>query len=262
MSKSFLLLLLLTSGLLLFSTALSAQQAKQPEAPETTGHTIARLKHRFEIDDIDGIGELIEPLFAQVVNAQKTDLDLPQKHLIAMAAMKFSLASGDHTRAIVPFLIALHLQTATKENPRHKLLVKPVDQTETFRTKYLPTLFFTDEDRSRFRDEFDNALSNGVCLKTELSKAYYNASENQRSPAQQKMLDAIARVKKNPQPSDRDILKLIEHFATQRTDHPAIANKSLATAIQGLRKLKRTAEAEKLISCLPMRSRILEGMSQ
>ena len=168
MPKLILLLLLVVSVLQFSSPELFAQQA---QAPETTAHQVARLKHRFEIEDVDGVGELIEPLFAQVVGEEQSSLDLPQKHLIALAAMKFHLISGDHSRAILPFLIALHLQNELKKQPLHLLLVEPVDKTETFRTKYLPTLFFSEEDRSRFRKQFDKAINNGACLNSELSES-------------------------------------------------------------------------------------------
>ncbi len=254
MPKLLLLLLFAVSGLLFPSHQLLAQQV---QVAETVASQIARLKYRYEIDDFDGIGELIEPLFNQVIGKEESSLDLPQKHLVAMAAMRFHLVSGDHSRAILPYLLALHLQTELKEQPHHLLLVEPADKTEKFR-RCLPTLFFTADDRSRFRKQFDQAVTNGVCLKTELSEAYYKAGKDQRSPAQQKILDAILLVRENPQPTDREIHKLLDHSFDQWVAHPTLTREAMTTAIEGLMKLNRAAEADRLKSTLfPKRIRYL-----
>lgn len=259
MPKPILLLLLVVSGLLFFSPVLFAQRAP---VPETTAHQVARLKYRYEIEDSDGVSELIEPLFNQLVGEEKSSLDLPQKHLIAMAAIKFYWNSGDHSRAILPFLIALHLETELKKQPHYLLLVEPVDKTKEFRTKYLPALFFNEEDRSHFRRQFDDAVNNGACVKTELSDFYYEADSNQLSPTQQKLLDTISLVKENPQPTDREIDDLMNCYFTQFLTHRALANESTKTAIEGLMKLNRTAEANRLKRMFQRRHCYLWNMNE
>ena len=213
--------------------------------PELHAQEIERLKNRFEIGDIDGMGELAEPLFAQIVNGEVSDSDSSQKHLIAMAAMKFHLASGDHDQAVLPFLIASHLQTELEGESKDPL-VDSVD--ESFRTKHLPPAFFSEEDRSRFQAQFEKAVENGACLETELSAAYYDAGTDQQSPEQQKIVEAILAVQGNPKPSDREILKLVEHYVTHLQQHPTLVHQSLATAIEGLQALKRDVEADQLLS--------------
>ena len=76
MPKLLLLLLLAASGLVFSSPELSAQET---QVPETIASQVARLKYRYEIEDIDGIGELIEPLFSLVVGKKESTLDLSQK---------------------------------------------------------------------------------------------------------------------------------------------------------------------------------------
>lgn len=245
MPKLCLLLLLSATGLLFSSPDLLAQEA---QAPEKIADQLARLRHRYKIGDVDGIGEMIEPLFTMVVDNEEPSLDLPQKHLIAMAALKFELASGDHSRAMVPYLIALHLQSELLKQPQHLLLVEPVDETAAFRTKHVPTLFFSPEDQSRFQKQFDNALENGACSKTKLSQTYYQADKRQRSQTQQQIMDDIARVKENPQPSDREIYRLLRDWFSHGNTDSALAEKSLTAAMEGLTKLNRNTEAEKLRS--------------
>ncbi len=252
MPKQILLLLLVISGLPFPSPNLFAQA---PQKTETIGSQIGRLRYRLNNRDIDGVGELIEPLFTRVIGKAEPSLDLPRKHLIAVATMKFELASGDHGRAVLSYLIALHMQSELPKQPHHLLLVEPVDETESFRTKFFPTLFFTAEDQSHFRKQFDNAVEAGACLKTELTEAYYNADEDQLSAEQQRILDDISLVNKSQQPTDREIQRLIDHSVNQMLAHKTLANKSLSTAIDGLVKLKRDAEAGSLRRSLKARQR-------
>jgi len=240
MLNSFTLLSFAMPFLLLSSPELRAQDTV---AEGDVSQRIQRLQYRYEIEDIDGIGELIEPLFLQVVGGEGSTLDVPQKHLIAVAAMKFHLATGDHNQAILPYLVARHQQTKL-EQTGIAALVDSVD--EPFRNKHLPPMFFSENELSRFHSQLKKAIEQDACLENENSAFYAEENLDHLSFVQKQMLDAISVAKENPLPSDREILKLIEHHVTQLEQQPTLAHESLATAIEGLKRLDRTSEAERL----------------
>ena len=238
----FALLLLGITGFLFYSPELLAQA---PKAQETAAQRIQRLKYRYDIQDIDGIGELIEPLFAQVVGGEGSNLSVPQIHLIAIAAMKFHLATGDHGQAIVPYLVATHQQTELAQGSLASL-VDLVD--ESFRDQNLPPVFFSDDDLSRFRIQLKRAIEAGECLEDEHSAYYDESNSDQLNSVQKQMVEMISNVRENPKPRDREILKLIDHYISHRNQHRALAHESLATAVEGLKRLDRNTEADRLTS--------------
>lgn len=214
----------------------------QSSAQENNDRVILRLKHRYEINDVDGIGTLIQPLFQSVVEGD-SKFDAAQKHVIALSAMKFYVRTGEHFRAIVPLLIGLQIQSKLEEATNNTLIAPMSD---SLRVMQVPPLFFSDEDRVKFRDELHNAIEKGTIVESELVNFYRAAVPNQLMPHQQEMLTSILAAKKNPKPSDREILRLIDFFVINQAEHPTLTHESLATAIEALQRLDRNEEAERL----------------
>jgi len=214
-------------------------------AQEPVTSTIDRLKYRYQINDVDGIGELISPMFQQMIDGDSTEFDIPQLHLVAMAAVKFHVQSGVHHRAIVPSLIATGLQAKMKEDAIAPL-VTPLN--DSFRVKHIPPVFFSEQHRQQFGAELDAAIEKGSLNQSELAITYRDANPNQLKTVQQEMLTAISAAKGNPTPSDRAVLQAVDAFVSHRDQHPTLAHESLATAIEALRRLDRSAEANRLLA--------------
>ena len=229
----FSLLLAFAFNIILLSPA-SAQQF--------TDRKFDRLMYRYQINDIDGIGELIEPLWQRYIQAA-AEFDLPQQQLIALAATKFYVHRGEHYRAILPYLTGLQIQNALKKESLELLIELPDN---SFRLKHLPPIFYSEKAQRQFRCKLDAAIDHGVLRESELVAKYRDSAPDQLSKIQTEMLTSISAAKANASPSDRDVLRLIDSFVTQKDKHTTLAHESLATAIEALQRLNRIDEADRL----------------
>ena len=211
-------------------------------AQQSTDLLLNRLKHRYQINDIDGIGELIEPLWQRLMGGN-AEFDLAQQHLVATAASKFHLCTGEHHRAILPYLVSVQIQEALVSGSSQPLIELP---DASFRNKYPPPIFFSEKNKQRFRSESDAAIDQGLLRESELVAKYREGDPDQLDSIENDMLASISAVKASDTPSDRQILLLIESFVAQKDQHWSLAHESLATAIETLRRLDRNDEAERL----------------
>ena len=201
-----------------------------------------RLKYRYQINDIDGIGELIEPLWQQLIRGD-AEFELAQQHLVATATTKFYVLTGEHHLAILPYLIGIQAQKRMEKESLEPL-VEPLDA--SFGLQYLPPVFFSEKNQQQFQSQSDAAIDQGVMRESELVAKYRDVSPDRLDPIQTEMLAAISTAKANVTPSDRQVLRLIESFVTQQDKHSTLAHESLATAIEALQRLNRDDEAERL----------------
>ena len=228
--------------LLLLTLAIGFTLSPAAPAQQSIDRKFDRLYCRYQINDIDGLGELIEPLWKQLIQGD-AKFELAQKHLIAMAAIKFYISTGEHHLAILPDLVTIEIQSAIeKESVRP--LVEPLDA--SFRRKHLPPIFFSDKDRRQFRSDLNTAIVQGVLVESELVVKYREATPNKLDKIQKEMLASISTAKASNTPSDREILRLIQSFVTHIDEHCTLAHESLATAIEALLRLNRNDEAERL----------------
>ena len=232
--QTHLLPLLMVAFALVFSSAVSAQPS--------TDQNLERLKYRYHINDIDGVGELIDPLCKQIVQGD-ADFDLAQQHLIVLAATKFYVQAGEHHLAVLPYLIGTQTQEAM-EKESIKPLAEPLDA--QFRRKHLPLVFFSINDRQICQSQLNAAIDQDVLIKSKLVMEYLKSSPEQLNKIQHAMLASITAAKANALPSDQEIMRLIEWFVTQKDEHRTLAHESLATAIEALQHLNRNDEAERL----------------
>ncbi len=223
---------------------------------ETAAQKIDRLKYRCKIGDVDGIGELVEPLFQQVIDGDAR-FDVVQRHFIATAALKFHLRTGRYARAIVPYLIALQRQKQIDESPNEETANdqnqhNPIDDglgamaDDSFRRKHLPPIFFAADQHQQFIADVSVAIENGVLRESELTAAYHAADSNQLTTVEQKMVVAISAVAPQRLVTDREILRLVDFFVTYRSQHPTLSHESLVAAIEALRRQKRHQEVQRL----------------
>ena len=211
-------------------------------AQKSTDQKFIRLKYRYQINDIDGIGELITPLWQQTISGEP-EFDLVQQHLIAIAAVKYYVRTGEHQRAILPYLVGVQMQETMKKESLETLL-EPLDA--SFGIKYLPPIFYSEQDQRQFQSELDTAIDQGLLNQSEFAAKYREANPGQLDRVQSEMLTSITAAKTVATPSDREILRLIESFVAHKDQHWTLAHESLATAIEALERLNRNDEAARL----------------
>lgn len=201
------------------------------------------LKHRYQTDDIDGIGEIIIPLISNMKDRSEPELSLPEKHLMAAAAVKFYVRRGEFSKSVVPFLIAQNCQqrlTETGETGRVEFL------DGEFQRSYLPPLFLTDAQQQRVGSEINAAIDAGELERSPATDRYLSPQKNELSAQQSEMLAAISAARSTDPIKDRQILKLVQHFVVYREDHYRLTHQSLALAIERLEQDRRLEEANRL----------------
>ena len=225
-----------------FGLALGSVLSTTAFAQQSSDQNLDRLRYRYQINDNDGLGELIEPLWQHLIQGV-AEFNLPQQHLIAMAAMKFYSRTGQYDLAILPGLVAVQKQQAMQKVSATPW-VEPIDA--RYRKQHLPPVFFTEQDRQRFRSQLNTAIVQGVLNESELVVKYREPTPDKLDKVQNEMLASITAATANDPPSDREILRLIQSYVTHQDQHRALAHESLAIAIEALQRLKRKDEAERL----------------
>lgn len=225
------------------------------DARITTANTVQpsisplqRLRHRYSIDDIDGIGEIINPLInnlIQPIPPAQSDLSISEQHLIAAAAVKFFVRRGQFSHAVVPFLIAKDRQQTLTKNAETGQ-IKFLDA--KFQHSHLPPLFLSKAQRTQVHSEIKVALGNGLITQSSDVDRYLSPPQNSLSVEQQEMVAAIAAAQTANPIKDRQILKLIQHFVIHHNDHHYLTHQSLALAIDLLEQNQRHQEADRLRS--------------